>query len=80
LIAQGINRLRQRLPDGGVFCDALKLMLKFSEHDRPSFCELLKFLTANSKRDLAALQDKALKASQDKKDANDLAPQTRLVN
>jgi hypothetical protein len=54
-------------------------MLKFSEHDRPSFCELLKFLAANSKRDLAALQDKAFKASQDKKDANDLQPQTRLV-
>jgi len=38
LIEAGIKRLKQRY--GEVFCEAVKLMLRFYEIDRPSFIEL----------------------------------------
>ena len=44
LIAQGVSRLRHRLSDSTQFCEIIKMMLKFNESDRPSFCELQKFL------------------------------------
>lgn len=44
LVGQGIARLKQRLSDNTQFCEIIKMMLKFHETDRPSFCELGKVL------------------------------------
>ena len=75
LIVAGINRLKQRFPDGQLFTDTIRQMLKFHETERPSFCELLKFMQTNSKRDLTAQP----KTNSDKKQpaGQDLHVQTR---
>ena len=58
LISQGIARLKQRYPDNSSFSDLLKQMLKFHEHDRPSFYELSKILVKNKNHHEAIFANK----------------------
>lgn len=60
LVAAGVQRLRQRFNENNYFCEILKLMLKFNENDRPSFCELTKFLSSNKNAHEAAFTQQHL--------------------
>jgi hypothetical protein len=48
LVANGLQILKQRYNDNNSFADLLKLMLKFNEHERPSFVELQKLLASKN--------------------------------
>ena len=44
MIVAGIAKLKQKYTEA--FCEVLKMMMRFSENDRPSFIELAKILVA----------------------------------
>jgi ketol-acid reductoisomerase len=56
LVNQGVQRLRQRLSDSATFCEIVKMMLRFNENDRPSFCELSKHLQQSQNANMSQIQ------------------------
>ena len=55
LIDRGVNKLREKFSDP--VCEAIRLMLRFHEHERPSFIELAKVVLAQAD---SAIVDPAL--------------------